>query len=131
MTTRDEILSYLTSLKLKNFKLSSELPFLPNGTQLHLKNPKTIYVDTDQTATQPFMQMFNETIDQEITTIAIYLATDAKQLPQDYSTVVNQIRAAKEVVAGGYFIRNSDSTTEYDTDLLITTVIITLSKIIT
>ena len=129
MSVRDEVLSYLTSLKLKEFKVSSELPFEPNGTPLYLKNPKTIYVDAEQIVTEPFLQMFNETIDQEITTVAIFLATDAKQLPRDYSTVVSQIRQAKEVAVGTYFIRNSDLTTETINDLLITSVLITLSKI--
>ena len=130
MTVRVEILNYVETLKLKNFKSSKDVPFEPNGTALYLKNPKTIYVSTEQTVTEPFLQMFNETIDQEITTVAIYLANDAKQLPLDYSTVVNQLRASKEVVPGAYFIRNSDLSTEVDTDLLITTVLITLSKII-
>ena len=129
-TIRDDILSYLESKKFKSFKVAKELPFDPNKTVLYVKNPMTIYVDAEQVATEPFMQLFDETIDQEITSIAIFLATDAKQLPPDYTTVVSQIRAAKDIQVGTYFVRQSDLSTEIDKDLLITTVTIVLSKII-
>lgn len=128
---RDAILDYLNSLKLKNFKVSSEVPFAPNGTALHLKNPKTIYTDAEQITTEPFIQLFESTIDKEDKSVTIYLATDAKQLPKDYTDVVAQLREAKEVFADEYLTRTSETNTEYDTDLLITTVTITLSKIIT
>lgn len=128
---RDTILDYLNSLKLKNFKVSSEMPFQPNGTALHLKNPKTIYTDAEQITTEPFIQLFDSTIDKEDKSVTIYLATDAKQLPKDYTDVVAQLREAKEVFANEYLTRTSETNTEYDTDLLITTVTITLSKIIT
>lgn len=128
---RDAILDYLNSLKLKNFKVSSEMPFQPNGTALHLKNPKTIYTDAEQITTEPFIQLFDSTIDKEDKSVTIYLATDAKQLPKDYTDVVAQLREAKEVFANEYLTRTSETNTEYDTDLLITTVTITLSKIIT
>lgn len=128
---RDTILDYLNSMKLKNFKVSSEMPFQPNGTALHLKNPKTIYTDAEQITTEPFIQLFDSTIDKEDKSVTIYLATDAKQLPKDYTDVVAQLREAKEVFANEYLTRTSETNTEYDTDLLITTVTITLSKIIT
>lgn len=130
MSSRDEVLNYLTSLKLKNFKVSSELPFLPNGTPLHIKNPKTIYVGAEQISFEPFIKLFNRTIDQEIVTIAIYLTTDAKQQPQDYGTTVGRLQAAKEVGSAKYFDRTSDMTTDYQDDLLITQIEIRLARVI-
>lgn len=131
MSVRDEVLSYLTNLRLRNFKVASELPFQPNNTPLYLKNPKTIYVDAEQVTVEPFIRMFNKTIDQEITTVTVFLATDAKQLPQDYNSTVSQIKASKEVIVGKYFVRETETSTEFDTDLLITSINIRLSRIIT
>lgn len=131
MSVRDEVLDYLIAQRFKNFKVSKELPFQPNDTSLYLKNPKTIYVDAEQVTIEPFIKMFSKTIDQEITTVTVFLATDAKQLPQDYNSTVSLIKSAKEVIVGKYFIRETETSTEFETDLLITSINIRLSRIIT
>lgn len=130
---RDIVLQYLKDLGLRNYTIGNELPFDPNGTQLHIKNPKKIYVDVEQYEKEPFIQVFNgNDINLETTTVVVYFANDAKQLPQEYSSVVNSIKLASQIDSGDkYFRRVSDVSTEYVQDLLVTKVELKYSKLIT
>lgn len=130
---REEILKYLAELRLRTFTTSAELPFDNNKVELYIKNPKRIYVDNPQISVQPFIQIMNgHDIDLEVQTVAIYFTTDAKQLPTDYSSTVASIRAGKAItLTGNFFKRESDCTTEYKQDLLVTKIELKYSRIIT
>lgn len=119
---RTEILDYLKALKLKNYNVSDELPFSNSGTAMYLKNIKRIYLDLEQITTEPFIQLFGDyNIDSEVTSVRLYLSTDAKQLPSDYGTLVSQIRSAKNVPTElRYHRREVTNTTSFDNDLMIT-----------
>ena len=121
---RQDIITYLKQLSLKNYSVSTELPFKANGTELFIKNVKKIYVDAEQIEQSAHIALLTDgDIDQVETTIRVYFTTDAKNLPADYSQVVSLIRAAKEsiVVAKG-FRKDATSTTELIDDLMLTTV---------
>lgn len=119
---RTEILDYLKSLKLKNYNVSDELPFSNSGTVMYTKNIKRIYVDLEQISNEPFIQLFGDyNIDSEIHSVRLYFSTDAKQLPSDYSTVISQLRAAKNVTTAERFHRREvTSSTTFENDLMVT-----------
>jgi len=119
---REELKDYIVGLKLKNFKVSTELPFSNSGTAMYLKNPKTIYIDNEQVTNEPFVQtMSGIEIVSEVTTVRVYFSTDAKQQPSDYATVVSSIRNWKYLEDNQhYFRREVDTSTEFENDLTVT-----------
>ena len=129
---RQDIITYLKQLSLKNYKVSDELPFKPNGTELFIKNVKKIYVDAEQIEQTAFIPLLTSgDIDQEVTTIRVYFTTDAKQLPTDSSQVVQMIRLAKDSISVPKgFRKDATSTTEYIDDLMLTTVEFTFQALV-
>lgn len=119
---RTELLDYIRALKFKSFNVSDELPFSNAGTILYTKNIKRIYADLEQYTNEPFITLFGDyNIDSEVHSVRLYFSTDAKQLPSDYSTVVSEIRAAKNVpTTDKYFRRDVTSSTSFENDLMIT-----------
>lgn len=119
---RTELLDYIRALKFKSFNVSDELPFSNAGTILYTKNIKRIYADLEQYTNEPFITLFGDySIDSEVHSVRLYFSTDAKQLPSDYSTVVSEIRAAKNVpTTVKYFRRDVTSSTSFENDLMIT-----------
>jgi biopolymer transport protein ExbD len=128
---REEFISYIKALKLKTFKVSEELPFSNSGTVMYLKNPKSIYVDEDQITTEEFLSVLNgSNIDAQITTVKVYLASDAKQQPTEYQTLVNAMRNAKTVLGSAFFKKEVQVTTEFENDLQVTTFEYTFTNIL-
>lgn len=119
---RTELLDYIKALKLKNYNVSDELPFSNSGTTLYSKNVKRIYCDLEQITSEPFLTLFgNYNIDSEVHSVRLYFTTDAKQLPSDYSTLVSQLRAAKNVTTTeNFFRREVTSSTSFENDLMVT-----------
>ena len=97
---RQDIIDFIGTLNLGSFVLSSELPWSESNTPLYFKNLKRIYVDVDQFTNQPVITALNGfTINNEVTLVRLYFATDAKQLPPNYDEVVDQLRSAKDVAS--------------------------------
>lgn len=119
---RDQIWDHINSLKFPGFNLSAELPWSNSGQPLYLKNLKTIYVDSDVTTNNTLITLMNGVeIVQEITSVKVYLATDAKKLPNIYETVVSGIKQAKDSAAiTGVNQRQVDVIKTYDNDVMIT-----------
>jgi hypothetical protein len=119
---RTELIAYFKSLKLKNFGVTDELPFSNSATVMYLKNPKKIYTDLKQSTTEQVIAVLgNHGIFAEIHTVRVFFSTDAKNLPSDYETVVDQLRAGQDVTtATTYYRREVDTTTSFDGDLMIT-----------
>lgn len=119
---RAELLSYLQDLRLKTLNVSEELPFSNSGISMFLKNPKRIYLDLEQISTEPFIALFGSfNIDSEVHSVRLYFSTDAKQLPSDYSSIIAQIRAGKNVTtAERYHRREVTNQTTFENDLMIT-----------
>lgn len=127
---RDQLLTLLKAIDTISYKVSDELPFSNSGTALYLKNPKRIYVDNPTTNVEELIPVLNGiNIEGEVLTIRIYFSNDSKQLPKDYQSTVNQIRALKDTIVGDYFKRNVSMSIDYENDLIITTIDIVLTSI--
>lgn len=121
---RDQVLAYLDGLDLGTFAMSQELPFDNAGTALYLKNPKRVYVNVDQNATEVFLGLMGQnSIDMDVVSVIVYFANDAKNLPADYSDTVNAVVGAKSLyAANGFFKRDYLTSTDYENDLMVTTI---------
>ena len=128
---REDLRDYIVTLKLKNFKVSDELPFSNSGTAMFLKNPKTIYVEEDQLTEEPLIQIMNgNDVLSQVTTVRVYFSTDAKQQPSNYATLVSSIKAWKYTNASNaYFRKECDVITEYENDLQVTTLEFRFTKL--
>jgi len=119
---RTELVNYFNGFTMTNFVVSSELPFTSNSTVMYLKNPKRIYVDLEQVSNETFMPVMGGDIYQEVHSVSVYFTTDAKNLPSNYQTVVDTLRAGKDVstVDSSYFKRAVDTNTVFEGDLMVT-----------
>jgi hypothetical protein len=119
---RQELVDYIGTQNLGGFILSSELPYSSSGVPLYVKNVKRIYVDRTEYSNQPLIATLNGVqIDSEIASVRVYFASDAKQLPPNYDTVVSSLRAGKDVdTITGVTRRECVITTNFQEDLLVT-----------
>lgn len=119
---RTELLAYFKGLKLKNFGVSDELPFSNSDRTVYLKNPKRIYVDLDQKTQEQIIPLIgNHGIFQEVHSVSVFFTTDAKNLPSDYQTVVDDLMAGKDAQSTEpYFRREVDVSTSFEGDLMLT-----------
>lgn len=121
---RAEVLDYVQAVSIGGFSASTELPWQESGLELYEKNLKKIYVDIDQITVDPQILTLDGTnISSEITTVRIFFANDAKQIPANYSDLVSELILAKNIEAAQGFNRRECSVqTEISADKLITTI---------
>jgi hypothetical protein len=130
---RTVIYNYIRALGLKSVVLSNELPYQTNGTDLYLKNKKTIYVD----AAQSNQDAVTDTLDgkgavDEITTVSVYFVNDAKKMLPDYDQIVTQIKGARTAVGTeGYIQKLCQVTVSYDEDAMVTELGFSFRKLLT
>jgi hypothetical protein len=130
---RTVIYNYIRALGLKSVTLSNELPYQTNGTDLYLKNKKTIYVD----AAQSNQDAVTDTLDgkgavDEITTVSVYFVNDAKKMLPDYDQIVNQIKGARTATGtDGYIQKLCQVTVSYDEDAMVTELGFSFRKLLT
>ena len=119
---RQQLIDYIGTQNLGGFILSQELPFSSSGVPLYQKNAKRIYVDRTQFSNEPLIVTMDGTqIDSEIASVRVYFASDAKQLPPNYDTVVTSLRAGKDTATiTGVSRRECIISSSFDEDLLIT-----------
>ena len=119
---RQAIYDHIDSLTLGSFNLSTELPWTSSGTALYLKNLKRIYVDVDQITEELSIAALNGLIiNDETTTVRVFFACDAKQLPSNYETIVSGIRTAKSTASiEGVSRRECDVSTSFEEDIVVT-----------
>jgi hypothetical protein len=119
---RTRILEYLEALSVSGFAVTQELPWDIQGQALYLKNMKRIYVDQDQVAQEPLIDVLNGAgIVNQITTVSVYVATDAKQPPSNLGSLVSQISSARlDTDIVGVTQRQTQVTTEFDLDRQVT-----------
>jgi hypothetical protein len=119
---RQELVNYIGTQNLGGFILSTELPYSSSGTPLYIKNVKRIYVDRTEYSNEPLITTLGGTqIDSEIASVRVYFASDAKQLPPNYDTVVTSLRAAKDTsTITGVSRRECIISTTFEEDLLVT-----------
>lgn len=127
---RTELIEYFKNLKLRNFKVSDELPFV-SGTELYVKNAKTIYTDITQRVSEQVLAVLgNHGVFQEVLTVSVFFTTDAKNLPSDYDTVIASLAAGKNISTNEDFHRReADVTTSFEGDLIVTTLEFRFTKL--
>jgi hypothetical protein len=129
---RTEILNYLQSQNLGVFTTTSELPWSENGVPLYIKNLKKIYVDQEVVETSPIYTTLDALdLSSEVTSVTVYLACDAKQIPASLDQVISGIRTAKDVSVDGVNRRSVEISTDYENDVLVKTVIFRFTKFLT
>jgi len=119
---RQELVDYIGTQNLGAFILSQELPYSSSGVPLYIKNVKRIYVDRTQFSNEPLIVTLDGTqVDSEIASVRVYFASDAKQLPPNYDTVVTSLRAGKDTATiTGVTRRDCVISTTFEEDLLVT-----------
>ncbi len=132
---RDTILAYLKANPVQGYTTTDQLPWSQGGEGLYLSNPKRIYVDQPQTNQEPLIDVLNGScggIVTEVTTVRVYLATDAKQLPPNYDAVVSMIKDARlDPGIPGATQRTTLVSTEFVNDLMVTQFDINFRKLVT
>ena len=130
---RDEILEFVQTLNLGTVTVSSELPWTDNDVPLYLKNLKKVYVDIDQITSEPFITTLSGlNISNEVTSVRIYFANDAKVLLPNYSEVIANLREAKDITTiQGVQRRDVVVTTSIENDVLITELEFRFTKLLT
>ena len=130
---RQEVLDYINSLPLGGYLATEELPWTDNGTPLYIKNLKKIYVDEPDYVSEPLIQTLGTLhINQDITSIRIFLANDAKTIPSNYETLIADLRAAKDITAiDGLHRREADVSVTYQNDVMVTEIEVRFIKIST
>jgi len=127
---RDQVYDYLQTQSLGTLALSAELPFNSGAEPLYVKNSKRVYVDIAESDTDPFITALNGlNISFETTTVSVYFSVDAKRLPANYNSIVNQVKAAIHVNVQGFSQRTTTVAREYVDDLLITQIDLSFIKL--
>jgi hypothetical protein len=129
---RTVVYNYIKALSLKSASLSNELPYSTSGTELYLKNKRTIYVDVAQSQQDPAIDALNGSgaVD-ETTTVSVYFVNDAKKLPTDYDTVVTQMKGARTATGTEGFIQKTcNVSSSYQEDAVVTELVFSFRKII-
>ena len=95
-----------------------------------MKNFKTIYVDMPQISQDPVFDLLKgDGWVNEDTTVSAYFVTDAKQLPTNYFTLVNDIKECRLInTITGVIQRTCAVSTEFDTTALVTTFVFSFRK---
>lgn len=129
---RQDILDYLNTNKVTGFTVTSELPWDSSGAALYLKNFKKIYVGRDQVVQEPLIDTLNSAgVINEITSVTVYVTTDAKNIPSTLDTLVSTIKNARlDTSLTGATQRATQVSTDYVGDALVTEFEISFRKLI-
>lgn len=129
---RAEVLDYINSLSLGTFIPTQELPWDSDGTPLYLKNPKKVYVDVTEYTSEPVVVTLDSLrIHNEVSTVRVYFACDAKVLPSNYDEVVRDLRGVKDMTYDEVNNRVVNVTTSFQADMLVTELEIRFTKLST
>jgi hypothetical protein len=130
---RSVVYNYIKALGLKSVVLSSELPYQTNGTDLYLKNKKTIYVDVAQINQDAVTDTFNgKGAVNEVTTVSVYFVNDAKKVLPDYDNIVTQLKGARNATGTEEYIQKlCQVSVSYDEDAMVTELGFSFRKLIT
>jgi hypothetical protein len=128
---RQEVLDYINSLALGGYLLSEESPWRDNTVPLYLKNLKKIYVDNIEYLSEPLIATLGTlSINQQTQSTRIYFANDAKTVPSNYDTLVQDLILAKNIdLADGTNRREADVRVSYENDVMVTEIEIRFTKL--
>lgn len=130
---RTQILAYVQALNLGTVTVSTELPWIDNDVPLYLKNLKKVYVSTDSVSIEPFIQtLTGVNISNEITSVTVFFACDAKVLLPNYDEIITDLKTAKDsVIIDGVQRRECDVSTTVENDVLVTELEYRFTKLLT
>ena len=130
---RTELLNYVQALNLGTVTVSTELPWTDNDVPLYLKNLKKVYVDTDNVTAEPFIQALNGlNLSNEITSVRLYFACDAKVLLPNYDDIITALKAARNInTITAVQRREVDVSTTVENDVLVTELEYRFTKLLT
>jgi hypothetical protein len=128
---RQEVLDYINSLALGGYFLTEESPWRDNAIPLYIKNLKKIYVDNVEYLSEPLIATLGTlSINQQTRTIRIYFANDAKTLPSNYDTLVEDLITVKDIdLNDGTNRREADVQVSYENDVMVTEIEIRFTKL--
>lgn len=128
---RQEVLDYINSLALGGYLLSEESPWRDNTIPLYIKNLKKIYVDNVEYLSEPLIATLGTlSINQQTRSIRIYFANDAKTLPSNYDTLVEDLITVKDInLNDGTNRREADVRVSYENDIMVTEIEIRFTKL--
>jgi hypothetical protein len=128
---RQEVLDYINSLALGSYLLTEESPWRDNAIPLYIKNLKKIYVDNVEYLSEPLIATLGTlSINQQTRTIRIYFANDAKTVPSNYDTLVEDLITVKDInLNDGTNRREADVRVSYENDVMVTEIEIRFTKI--
>jgi hypothetical protein len=128
---RQEVLDYIDTLSLGTYTKSNNLPYTASGQILYVTNPKVIYVDQPNITEDPIITGLDGLhLNNKVQSVIIYFSSDAKSLPANYTTLVNDLKNAKNITTvSGVHRREIDVNQSYQGDLLITEIAVRLITI--
>lgn len=128
---RQEVLDYIKGINLGSYTVSDEISRDESGTPLYLRNPKRIYVNVDQFNETPLISALDGfNLHTFTTSVSIIFSSDAKQLPQNYTSLVGSLIGAKDInTTEGYNSREAVVSTFTENDLLVTQIEYSFTKI--
>jgi len=128
---RQEVLDYINGLALGGYLLSEESPWRENTIPLYIKNLKKIYVDNVEYLSEPLIATLGTlSINQQTQSTRIYFANDAKTVPSNYDTLVQDLILAKNInLADGTNRREADVRVSYENDVMVTEIEIRFTKL--
>lgn len=128
---REEILDYLQSQNLGSFIVTREQPWSENGLPLYLKNLKKVYAGEENITEEPLLTTLDALdIPTEVTTVTVYLACDAKQIPSNFNQAVQVIREARGITTvQAVNRRECNITKSYENDVLVTEIEFRFTKL--
>jgi hypothetical protein len=128
---RQEVLDYINGLALGGYLLSEESPWRDNTIPLYIKNLKKIYVDNIEYLSEPLIATLGTlSINQQTQSTRIYFANDAKTVPSNYDTLVQDLILAKNIdLADGTNRREADVRVSYENDVMVTEIEIRFTKL--
>lgn len=128
---REEVLDYIKGLNLGSYNVSDEIPREESGTPLYIRNPKRIYVTVDEYNETPLLNALNGfNLHTYTTSVSVIFSSDAKKLPQNYTSLVGSLIGAKDInTTEGYNSREAVVSTVTEADLLVTQIEYSFTKI--
>jgi len=128
---RQEVLDYINGLALGGYLLSEESPWRDNTIPLYIKNLKKIYVDNVEYISEPLIATLGTlSINQQTQSTRIYFDNDAKTVPSNYDTLVEDLITVKDInLNDGTNRREADVRVSYENDVMVTEIEIRFTKI--
>lgn len=128
---RTEFVEAIKRMQLGDLRVGEQLPREESGTNMWLKNPRTVYVSEPTYEMTPLVTALNGAhIWSKATNLSVIWAVDSKKLPNNYQSVVDQMLALRSIdPQAGFVSRQASVTTSYENDLLVTQIEYTFVKL--